>query len=152
MDSVVLNDSTANFDLLGTLDLGGTLATYTFDGRNFILGSTGELSGGTLDIDSGTLVNQGGVLATSVFILGGGATIALGGKALTIGNSSLLEGYIVGNNSAGSVLDLAGSAAATDVSPEPGATGAFRRAGADRWIWASVVWTGSSHLHAPGFH
>jgi hypothetical protein len=77
VDSVTLNNSTANFDLLGTLSLGGSLATYMFDGGIVTLGSAGKLSGGTLDIDTGTLLTQGGTIATSDFILGGSASIAL---------------------------------------------------------------------------
>jgi hypothetical protein len=111
VDSVTFNNSTANFDLLGTLDLGGTLATYTFDGGKFSLGSGGSIVGGTLNIDTGTLLDQGGALSTADFILGGNASLALGGKTLTLGGTADLNGYIVGNNTAGSsVLVITGGA------------------------------------------
>jgi hypothetical protein len=116
VDTVVFNDSTANFNDSGTLTLGGTLASFTFDGNQFILGAAGAIAGGLLDIDSGILVNQGGKILSPNFILGAGGTISLGGKALTLSGSSTLDGSIYGNGAAGNTLAVTGVAAFGDTS------------------------------------
>jgi hypothetical protein len=109
VDSLTFSNSTSNFSLAGALSLSGTLADFTFDGKNLYL--SGSLAGGTLDIDGGTLVNKGGVEHAQNFILGAAGSIALGGTALTLGGAVTLDGAVYGNNAAGSSLVVTGNAA-----------------------------------------
>jgi hypothetical protein len=114
VNSVLLNNGSADFDLLGTLDLSSTLANFLFDGNDFILGSAGSLAGGTLDVDSGTLVAKGGKISTADFVLSNAASIVLSGTSLTLSQTVDLDGNIYGNNSAGNSLVVSGTATLSD--------------------------------------
>jgi len=114
VDSVLFNNSAASFSDAGTLTLGGLEANFTFDGNEFMLASTGVITGGLLDIDSGELFNQGGALKTKQLMIGAGGEIALNGKALTYAGAAVLDGDILGNNAAGNTLAITGSAAIND--------------------------------------
>ena len=91
VDSVVFDNSAASFTDSGTISLGGTLGSFTFDGNQFLLGVAGLVSGGVLDIDSGTLLDDGGKLQTKQFTLGENGTIALNGKALTLAGAAVVS-------------------------------------------------------------
>ncbi|OYV50374.1 MAG: hypothetical protein B7Z78_11415, partial [Rhodospirillales bacterium 20-60-12] len=107
-DSVTLANYSVNFDLIGSLDLLGSLASFNFSGSVFDL--AGTISGGTFNIDTGTLVDQGGVIATQNFALGNQQYLDLNGNTLTLGHSAQLNGYIVGNGSAGNEILVTGKA------------------------------------------
>ncbi len=95
VDSVTLNDSTAALDVVGTLDLAGSLALMAVDSGTLEL--AGAISTGTVDINGGTLKALGGQLKNVAdFNLGGSAYINLDSHTLTIGGSSSLMGYVTG--------------------------------------------------------
>jgi hypothetical protein len=94
VDSVTLNDSSAILDIVGTLNLAGTLALMNIAAGTLEL--AGAVSGGTVDITGGaTLEDLGGTLKNiSGFSLSGGASINLDGHTLNLGGTSTLQGYI----------------------------------------------------------
>ncbi len=95
VDSVTLNNGNAILDVVGTLDLAGTLGLI--DVYSGTLELAGAISGGTVNINGGTLEALGGALkSVADFNLGGSAYINLDSHTLTIGGSSSLLGYITG--------------------------------------------------------
>jgi hypothetical protein len=94
VDTVTLNDGSAILDIVGTLNLAGSLAVMNISSGTLAL--AGVVSGGTVDINNGSMLEDlGGTLKnTASFFLGGSGSLNLDGHTLTVVGTSTLEGYI----------------------------------------------------------